>query len=336
MKLNILCCNPNGGAFLYITRGWEDALKALGHNFQRWDGTDEMLEKFKPNIYLGCSGWPQPFPQWAKDSFGTKIAIHVNPWGSTVLEPLAKEPNVNEKKKTIEWVERQNPDFLYCYGIEEDIGHMWNKWEENIAGVIPMPCGGNAVAHKPVTPNPKFFCEVGFIGGFWNYKAMNLRKYLVPVLNVRKAQVYGWGGWKHPKYKGQIADEDVNKLFSSAMVSPSMVEPHTARYGIDIPERMFKVPLAGGFTICDPCKGLDRYVDPEIFPMSKNPAEYAKLINYYIKHDQERINLRKKQRIAILKEHTYFSRIQGFLRFSGYEAEAEEAQDEVLRLLVDA
>lgn len=335
MKLNILCCNPDGGAFLYITRGWEDAFKALGHKFQRWDGTDRMLEDFKPHIYLGCSGWKQAFPQWAKDAFGTKVAIHVNPWGKTVLKALPGEPNINEQEKTIKWVESQDPDFLYCYGVEEDINKMWNKWESNIAIVIPMPCGGNAVVHQPTKPSHEFYCEVGFVGGYWKYKALNIDKYLVPVLNRRNAKIYGWGGWKHPKYHGQIQDTNVNKLFSSAKVCPSIVEPHTARYGIDIPERMFKVPLAGGFTICDPCEGLDRYVSPEIFPIAKDPKHYAELIDYYIINDEERITLRKRQREAILKEHTYFTRIQGFLRFSGYEAEAEEAQDEIVKILAD-
>jgi hypothetical protein len=333
MKLNILCCNPDGGAFLYITKGWEDAFKALGHKFQRWNGTNEQLKNFKPHIYLGCSGWRQNFPKWAKNEYGTKVAIHVNPWGSTILKREKGEPDINETKNAIKWVEDQNPDFLYCYGIEDDIRHMWDKWESYIAGVIPMPCGGNAIEHKPVPPNPKFFCDVGFIGGFWPYKAINLKKYLVPVLNKTNAKVYGWGGWRHPKYLGPAQDQNVNKLFSSAKVCPSVVEPHTSRYGIDIPERMFKVPLGGGFTICDPCHGLARHVPLNVFPMAKNAADYIKLINYYIKNDGERIELRKKQRLVILKNHTYFSRIQGFLKFSGYEAEAEEAQKKVVELV---
>jgi hypothetical protein len=334
MKLNILCCNPDGGAFYYITKGWEDAFKALGHNFERWNGTQEQLKQYKPHIYLGCSGWRQNFPQWARDEFKTRVAIHVNPWGSTVLKPLRGEPNINEKPDAIKWVGEQDPDFLYCYGTEEDISHMWNKWENNIAGVIPMPNAGNAVAHKPVAPDPKYYCEVGFIGGRWPYKAMNIDKYLLPVLKRTKSQVYGWGGWKGmPFYKGQAKDDMVNRLFSSAMVCPSMVEPHTTRYGIDVPERMFKVPLGGGFTICDPCKGLGRYVSREIFPMANNPKEYSDLINYYIKNDAERIALKKKQRKAILKDHTYFARVQGFLRFSGYEEEAEDAQKKVLELV---
>jgi len=332
-KLNILCSNPNGGAFLYITRGWENAFKALGHNFERWDGSDKHLKRFKPHIYLGCSGWRQHLPQWARDEFGTKVAIHVNPWGSTVLKPLPGETDVNEKDAAIKWVAQQKPDFLYCYGIDQDIDHMWNKWEDKISIVIPMPTAGDAVIHRPVAHDPKFACQVGFVGGRWAYKARNIDKYLLPVINQFNSKVYGWGGWNHKKYLGQIADQNLNKLFSSAKVCPAVVEPHTSRYGIDIPERMFKIPLAGGFVVCDPCKGLQRYVSKDIFPIAKNPQNYKKLIAYYVNHDDERLALQKKQLSVILKKHTYFTRIQGFLKFSGRSEEAEEAQKKVDELV---
>lgn len=333
-KLNILCCNPNGGAFLYITRGWENAFKTLGHNFERWDGSDQQLKKFKPNIYLGCSGWPQKFPKWARDTFKTKIGIHVNPWGSVVLKALPGEPDINEKPNTINWVREQKPDFLYCYGLKDDIQKMWNKWEANVAPVVPMPCAGDAVAHYRIAKDPNYYCEIGFVGGYWPYKALNINKYLMPVLNQKNAKIYGWGGWKHPKYKGTINDQNVNKLFATATICPSIVEPHTTRYGIDIPERMFKIPLAGGFTVCDPCAGLERYVSPKIFPIAKNPKDYADLIDYYLKNDDMRIRLKVEQTKAILKDHTYFTRIQGFLKFSGYDGEAKESQKHVEKMLI--
>lgn len=330
MKLNVLCCNPDGGAFLYITKGWEDAFKSLGHNFIRWNGSSKQLRNFKPDLYIGCSGWRQNFPKWARNEFGTKVAIHVNPWGSTVLKPLKGEPDINEKPQAIKWVASQEPDFLFCYGLEDDISHMWNKWKTNIATVVPMPNAGNSISHKPVSPDPKFSCEVGFIGGRWPYKAINIDKYLLPILKDTNSKVYGWGGWKGlPFYKGKANDSIVNKLFSSAKVCPSVVEPHTTRYGIDIPERMFKVPLGGGFTVCDPCKGLDRLVSLKVFPMAKNPKEYRDLIKYYLNHDKERNELKKKQREAILKGHTYLTRIQNFLKFSGHKEEAQRAQKKV-------
>lgn len=339
-KLRILCCNPDGGAFYYITKGWEDAFKALGHDFRRWKGSDQELKNYEPHIYLGCSGWRQSYPTWARVAFGTKIGIHVNPWGSTVLKALPREPNINETPEAVKWARNQKPDFVYCYGGEHDIPHMWNYWPSK-AGIpaIAMPTGGNAVAYKLVDPEAFFGCDVGFIGGYWPYKAMNIDKYLLPVIKKMNSKVFGWGGWRHigKKYRGVIKNEyDVNKLFISAKVCPSIVEPHTTRYGIDIPERMWKVPLGHGFTICDPVKNLDKYVDYNTFITARNPREYMEQILYYVKNDNARNILKKKQRLAVLKDHTYFSRIQGFLRQCGYDEQADESQAMVDKLVAEA
>jgi len=315
MGLRVLCCNPNGGAFFYITKGWENAFRSLGHKFQRWKGDEEHLHKYRPHLYLGCSGWRQNLPQWARNKFGTKVGIHINPWGTTILRALPGEPNINESEDAKKWTISQNPDFAYCYGGSHDITHIWNHWTDK-AGipVVPMPTGGDAVAHTVMNPHPSYLCDVGFIGGRWPYKSINLNKYLVPVLNNTNSIIYGWGGWQgHKSYCGPIKNNKVNLLFSSAKVCPAVVEPHTARYGIDIPERMFKIPLGGGFVVCDPVKNLNKHVPLETFPMANNSKHYGELISYYLKNSKDRLNLKQQQRLEILKNHTYFSRIQGFL-----------------------
>jgi len=335
-KLRILCCNPDGGAFFYITKGWENAFKALGHDFVRWKGDLATLEKYKPHLYLGCSGWRQKFPVGKYD---TKIGIHVNPWGSTVLKPEPREPDINEPAEARKWTLAQKPDFVYCYGGAHDIPTMWNLWQEKTGiPVVPMPTGGDAVVHKPVNPDSKYVCDVGFVGGYWPYKAMNIDKFLTPVIKKYNSRVYGWGGWKHigNKSKGPIEDHEVNKLFSSAKICPAISEPHTIRYGIDIPERIWKVPLGGGFTISDPVKNLDKYISYNDFITARNPQEYANLIAHYLPREEARKKLAKRQRLAVLKDHTYFSRIQGFLRQCGFDAEADEAQRMVDKLVKEA
>lgn len=327
VQLRILSCNPDGGAYHHILNGIADAFRALGHQFQRWNGTDSALRQYQPHIYLGCSGWRQVFPKWARDQYGTKIMIHANPYGSIRLKAMPGEPDINEPQEAINWVISQNPDAIYCYGNGHDISTMWNKWTDNHGiPVIPLPTGGNAVLHKPVLPDPAFKCDVGFVGGYWPYKAMNIDKYVLPAINKFDAKVFGWGGWRHPKYKGVITDENINKLFSSARVCPTVVEPHTTRYGIDIPERIWKIPLGGGFVVCDPCAGLTNYVDPAVFPIARDPANYIELIDHYLKHESERTLLANKQRKAILANHTYFTRIQGILIRAGYHEEVTAAQ----------
>lgn len=334
-KLNILCCNPDGGAFLYITRGWEDAFRSLGHSFLRWNGSGEQFRQFKPDIYLGCSGWRQIVPPWAKQEFGTKIGIHVNPWGSTVLKALPGEPDINESLDARKWTIAQKPDFLYCYGFSADIAHMWDQWTIQYGvPVIPMPTAGNSIIHQPAAISPNHVCDVGFIGGKWPYKSMNIDKFLVPVLKEFKSIIYGWGGWQgFPQWRGPGADGDVNTLFSSAKVCPSIVEPHTTRYGIDIPERMFKVALGGGFTICDPVANLGRVVNLDNFPMADSIRNYRDLVHHYIINDDFRNQRKKLQRIEILTNHTYLNRIQNVLRVCGYPGQAEQAQQEVVRRL---
>ncbi len=63
--------------------------------------------------------------------------------------------------------------------------------------------------------------------------------------------------------------------------------------------------------------------------MAKNPSEYFELIFHYLRNPEEREDLKKKQRIEVLKNHTYFTRIQGFLRATGYTKQAEGAQRKV-------
>lgn len=329
-KLKILACNPDGGAFYYIMEGIGHAFKDLGHEFRNWKGTDEELKNYMPDIYLGCSGWRQNYPKWARDEYNTKIGIHINPWGSTILKALPGESNINESDEAKKWVLSQKPHFGYCYGNDEDISHMWNRWNDINVKMIPMPTAGNSIIYKPTNQNNNFKCDVGFIGGLWPYKGMNINKYLMPVLNAYNSIIYGWGGWgNHPKYRGHIKNEDVNVLLSSAKVCPSIVEPHTSRYGIDIPERMFKVPLGGGFTICDPVENLNRYISYDVFPTARNPNEYYDLVGYYCEHNDDRERLKRLQRHWILKNHTYLNRIQRILKICGYDKQAVEAQERV-------
>ena len=57
----------------------------------------------------------------------------------------------------------------------------------------------------------------------------------------------GWGGWQGVKqYKGVLPESDSGRRFlSSALVGPCVCESHTTKYGIDVPERFFKVALCG-------------------------------------------------------------------------------------------
>ncbi len=80
-------------------------------------------------------------------------------------------------------------------------------------------------------------------------KAKVIDKYLVPVLKDSglSSKVFGWGDWQDGLCSGKLPDRSVSAFFNSGRVAPCISEPHTHRYGIDLPERVFKTALCGAF-----------------------------------------------------------------------------------------
>jgi len=188
-------------------------------------------------------------------------------------------------------------------------------------------------------PDPKNVdYKVAFLGGRWQYKGNNINKWLLPSINKLgdKISIMGWGGWQGVKqYKGTLAESDCGRHFlSSALVGPCVCEPHTTKYGIDFPERFFKVALCGALPILDNIVGFHRYCDNYI--MAKNPNDYYNLIiNYSSNPDyiQEGKKIAAKIRKEVLNKHTYLHRMRHLCSKLGF-TDAITKFDDKIELLV--
>lgn len=331
-KMKILCCAPDGGAFLYITKGWANAFYKAGHQFKRWDGTHSMIEEFRPHIYIGCSGWKQEFPKKYRGSpYDTKVAIHVNPHGNHKIGSYTNGPVIDENKDTINWVIKQNPDLVFGYGDKVLIDKYWSGWEKSGIPTLPMMNAGDSIHFYP-DPSDKYRADVGYIGGHWPYKSVNIDKYLKPVAKKLNCLIYGWSRFPVDyKARGKIFDGEDRRLFSSVKVAPCVSEPHTTSTGIDIPERIFKVSLCGALAISDPVSGMDRVFSNKSLVMAKNPKEYLELCEYYIKNNDERINKARNQMFEILDKHTYLHRMSSLLERLGFSV----CSDRMLKIATD-
>jgi len=323
--MRILTTNPNG-AFKYIIRGLCSAFELLGHTTDIWDGSSNHLNQFKPDIYIGATGYQQNISAYMQKKLDVKIAIHVNPYGNEQLDPIAGGPDINETNEGIEWVAQQKPNMVFGYGCRGDINRFWDRWISDLG--IPtygVPTAGDHILFHRVSPDPKFRCDLAFVGGYWAYKAININKYLEPARQQFNTVIYGWGGWDN-RSKGPIADDDISRFFSSARIGPCICEPHTATYGIDIPERIFKVPLCGLLAVSDPCIALHQYFPREILPIASNPTEYVDIIRYYLDREHKRVQIAELQRKHILKNHTYLNRVQTLFSGLGFLKESIAAQ----------
>ena len=328
--MKILVVKPQGGAFLYITKGFINAFRSIGCEAEFWDGNIQSFKSFNPDLYIGCSGHRQQVPS----NYSGKIAIHVNPYGDK-LEPFFGV-DINEPKNAIEWTVKQNPDVVFGYGLDADGKTYWKNWVNELGiKFVGLPTAGDATLYYPDARNNNY--KLAFLGGRWPYKANNIDKWVVPLIRKAgdKIAISGWGGWQGFKqYRGPLPDSDPGRVFlSSANVCPCVCEPHTTRYGIDIPERFFKVALCGSLPILDHIHGFDRYCTNYV--MANNPDQYVQLaLNYgcnpdYIDQGRE---LALKIREEVISKHTYHNRMSNLCGALGFEKTVERFKDEIDRL----
>jgi hypothetical protein len=327
--LKVLITKPSGGAYLYIVKAFRNAFKDIGCEAELWDGDHKVFNDFDPDLYIGCSAYRHELPD---DYRGPKI-YHVNPYG-TILNPL-HGIDINERQDTIEWVLSQEPDAVFGYGHQQDGETYWSEWTKT-HGIpfVGVACAGDAVEYYP--DKTKVDYKIAYLGGRWGYKGHNINSWLVPPLDEFKdvVSVKGWGGWQDKKYYHGVipVNESGRQFLSSALVCPCICEPHTSVYGIDIPERFFKVALCESLPILDKVNGFDRYMDNYV--MAESIRQYRDFIHDYtfIKHD-DRIELSKVIRSEVLQKHTYHSRMMNVCKCLNYYDVVEKFEDRISELV---
>lgn len=301
------------GAWRYLTIGMINALKDRGHTVERWDGNIETWNRFDPDLYIGSNGHKQNIPVDRR----AKLVLQVSPWGSTYM------PNISEKQETIDWTLNLKPDLVFGYGQEDEI-EFWQDWVDAGMKWLSFPTAGDKTFFKQIVPLDQRVNDVVYLGGRWHYKGLTLDKYLIPILEDKniKSVLKGWGDWPPGLCSGSPNDDEVNDFFNTGKIGPCVSEQHTLFYGIDIPERAWKVALSGLLIVHDNAFMLKKMIPSAL--ISDGPKEFHDYIRYYLQpeHEQERIELVKKQQTEVLLSHTYHHRLANMFNALGLPDEA--------------
>ena len=310
--MRILFCQRPGGAFGYITDGMINALRDKGHVVSRWDGLENTWHNFSPDLYVGCSGHKQPIPH----KHSAKIAIHVNPYGPTQIN------GINESDANIRWTLIQKPNVVFGYGHKDD-RILWSYWTTK-HGIewVPIPTAGDKTIFHNSTESDKVY-DIVYLGGRWDYKGLTIDSYLLSFIRQTNYKLHGWGNWPADVCSGLLADDQVSKFLGSGRVGPCISERHTHEYGIDIPERAFKVALCGTMVIHDAVIAIRRFIPSAI--VATNPDQFREYCLYYSNRDNtdERIRIVSKQRDEVLSAHTYHHRMATLFDALGFHEDSK-------------
>ncbi|NUM53201.1 MAG: glycosyltransferase [Candidatus Hydrogenedentes bacterium] len=179
--------------------------------------------------------------------------------------------------------------------------------------------------HKPVKLSKEelaeYGCEISFAGaGYYNRNQF--------LAGLTDYQLKIWGTEWHARElqpflcrpEKRFTADEFAKIVAGAAVNLNLHSSAT-HSGVDprcdaINPRVFEIAACGGFQLCDPCKGLDRFFDPQSeLPTYRDLPECRRLIDRYLPDDSERKAIAARARERALREHTYAHRAQQMLDF---------------------
>ena len=320
------------GADRWIFGGYQAAFEALGHEFFYLPYASDFeaeITRVAPDLLFlfGAALYDKAHWQFLRDlrRKGTVVFVFVDHLFAKNPERFAtyKEGDIAD----IFWGENEADymqDFVHATGHE----------------YFTVPLASNPKYHFPTAPVKKYECEVVFLGAMMPFKKEVFGKLLIPLkgkyrvkifgpnwtvsdnalrlsgLVARKVGMTGLNRWIQ-KHRISIPPKEENQLYSSAKVCVNIHERGpTLENHVFLNERGFKIPACGGFEVCDYNKALRRYFTADEVVMAEDDDDWFRKIDYYLKHDEERLRIKEAGTRRALKDHTYNSRIARFLELA--------------------
>jgi hypothetical protein len=343
--MKILISSDSPFAHYYERLGLANAFNYAGHQAVMWDlkGKSEFdaFNEFEPDIFIGQTyNITRALIKCIKARPNLKVIMKAgeNSLFSDNLD-IVKYPVLiaDEREKSLVKQLRDEtgrPDFLFVHYHPDYVDQTHGRWTEELG--IPVHGIMNAADifhYTNGTYREEFACQVGFVGGYWGYKAKNLDKYILPLCQPASnihVRIFGNQPWPVPQYCGFVDTKHVRDIFSSALICPNISEPHSLKYHYDIIERPFKLLSNRSFVISDKVQGLQKLI-PNGIVYADNPEDFQEKIRYYIKNPDQRYSIAENGHKEVIKNHTYFSRASLIFRYLSLHGLADKILEDGMK-----
>ena len=335
MTMKVLC-SPAYGALKYIMRGWQEVFNEIGYEWHWWPQNKpsfDVFDEIEPNIVLltneTCTRATMKCLQERPDVL---VACKVGNWGYMDEDlanfheklgiPKEQYPVAIASDDEKKWLAKLHntigkPDFVYNLYHPNRLNGTMECWEDvcSVRGIMPAAC----LTHNKIVPqDPSLRCEIGFVGGYWPYKAINLDKYLIPLcypVGKYNIKIFGNADWPVPQWLGGAKDATTNALASSAVINPNVSEPHANEFGFEVNERVFKLSACGAFCISDKIASLEEDIFFEHQMVVADDATHFKdLVHMFLQNHDLCIRHAGSCFEHVIENHTYYHRVAEVLR----------------------
>lgn len=329
-------------ALYFIMEGWRQVFIRTGHEW-RWMKPNEAIldvfNEYEPDIFIGATyEINNSLIKALRDRPHVKVLMKANNWGYTNKDiDLQKFPIGLITEKELQAVtqllkQAGKPDFVFnFYHINRYDGTM-ELWNKNMGiGLVEGLPAADTFNYHILESQEELKCDIGFVGGYWPYKAQNLDKYLIPLcypVGKYNIKIFGNQPWPVPQYMGSASTPVTEALFSSATICPNISEPHANEFGFEVNERIFKLAASKAFCINDPIASLseDIFVKNELI-IADGPEHFHDLVHMFTINPQLRDIHINACYDTVMNHHTYCHRIANIWDKLGYPVEAKKSLD---------
>ena len=334
--MKVLISSDGPHAHYYIRRGWAKVFHALGHDVTMWDIHDvptfDAFDEFEPDIFLGQTyNLDRALIQCIKERPHMRVVMRASDWGDFQKEiDTEKYPVLTAREDEIKLVEQLKnetgkPDFVHNHYTPKWIKLTHNKWENIGARPVSILEAADVFDYVDGEEKPEYKSDISFVGGYWEYKARAIDKYLIPLcrpVGKFNIKIFGNSDWPVVQYLGRINNDEVKHVFKSATVCPNISEPHSQDFGYDVIERPFKILMRQGFCISDHVQSMAEEIfthDEIVF--ADSPIDFKNKIEHYIKHPEKREPYIANGYTSVVNKHTYFHRVAKMFKELGMKDE---------------
>ena len=313
----------------FIYDGYRRAFLELGHEVQPFTERDDLrqtLASFKPDIFITSLH----APNWHLPTISPILQDYRKQGGAVFMRAGRLDPASHAE--LIDLIKKDQLADLYYADCE-----LPKEYFEDLTGKegLFLPLAGDKRENVNVPPMKKYQCDLIYIGANLPMKKDIFERRLYPLMKKYDVKVFGgdWGAIDkyilHPLAK---IDRMLNLggMFSRMRISrqvpigEEIVAYQSAKIALNFHERhgstppcmngrIFRIPAAGGFEICDSVPGLRNYFTADEMPMPETDEEFFAAVEYYLTHDAERKAMQARAVAKALSEHTWHNRAETML-----------------------
>jgi len=317
--------------------GYKHAFEELGHSFRFLTAEDELyqsVEEYSPDIiFFSLNRYSTKYLdtdwllKYKRKNPNLKTFVWIPFWKSPLSKFRVNEtPSLSGMSDMLNILNSGLCDFCYSQVDEED-PRMDGFEKATGFKYYSIPLAADKFYMNSVF-NKLFKADISFIGTLLPEKKDFIKKNVLPLRRKYDLKLYGqdWTLFeKALSYSKKFAQymnipvlkniqkpilslEDEASIYKSSVISINVHEDYQKKFGKDCNERVFKIPLYGGFEITDDSGVIRKYFKENEIVIAKNDKEWYEKIDYYIAHPEERISIMKAGKARVLKDHTYVNR----------------------------